>query len=122
MILLLVSLLFGSMTIIIFIFSKEILTVFAGTKWLSADIPLKIFSLSGLVTAFMAIITSLFLAHARQDITAKILIARLLILAVLIIPASLYFGIIGTSTVSLLSYLLVLPLAGWGLREILKKK
>ena len=121
-ILLLVSLIFGFMTIILFVFSKEILLMFAGTKWLSANIPLKIFSLTGLITAFMAIITSLFLAHARQDITAKILMGRLLILAVLIIPASMHFGIIGTSSASFLSYLLVLPIAVWGLKQVFKSR
>jgi O-antigen/teichoic acid export membrane protein len=116
------ALIFGTATIVLFIFSKEILLLFAGTRWLPANIPLKIFSLTGLVTAFMAIITSLFLARGRQDLTAKIIFGRLIILGVLIIPASLHFGIIGTSSVSLLSYLLVLPIAIWGLKEVFKQK
>lgn len=117
-IMLVVSLIFGITTIVMFVFSKDILSIFAGTKWLGANIPLKIFSLTGFITGAMAIITSLFLAHSRQDITAKILTGRLVILAILIVPASLGFGIIGTSFVSLLSYLLVLPLAVMGLREV----
>ena len=117
-ILLFAALIFGAMTIVLFIFSKEILLLFAGTRWLSANIPLKIFSFTGLITAFMAIITSLFLARAKQDITAKILLTRLVIIAVLIIPASLRFGIIGTSSVSLISYLLVLPMAVWGIKKV----
>ena len=120
-ILLSISFIFGLISIIMIIFSKEILTVFAGSRWLGADIPLKIFSATGFITAFMAIITSLFLAHARQDITAKILLARLIILAIFIVPASLNFGIIGASTVALVSYMVVAPLAIIGVKEILTK-
>ena len=120
-ILLSISLIFGLISIVMIIFSKDILTVFAGSRWLGADIPLKIFSATGFITAFMAIITSLFLAHARQDITAKILLARLIILAIFIVPASLNFGIIGASTIALVSYLVVIPLAIIGVKEILAK-
>lgn len=115
-------LIFGPITVILILFSKEILYLFVGSEWLSANIPMKIFSLTGLITAFMAVVTSLFLAHARQDITAKITIVRIIILVIFILPASLYFGIIGTSFVSFISYFAVLPLAVIGLREILIKK
>lgn len=121
-ILLLAGLLFGTLTIFLVIFSREILFVFAGTKWLSADIPLKIFSLVGLITVMMAIVTSLFLAKVRQDITAKMTFARFIILAIIIIPASSHFGIIGTSSASLMSYVLVLPIAVMGLKQIFKSK
>lgn len=117
-----VSLLFGAIAVFLILFSKYVLVLFVGAKWLGADIPLKIFSLTGLITAFMAIITSLFLANARQDITAKMLILRLTLLAVFIIPASLSFGIIGASFASLLSYIFVIPVAVIGVKTILTKK
>jgi len=120
-ILMLVSVLFGSMAIFLFTFSKELLSILVGAKWVSAGIPLRIFSLTGLIAAFMAIITSLFLAHGRQDITARIIIGRLIIMAIFIVPASLYFGIIGTSFVSFISYAAVLPVAIFGLRKLLAK-
>ena len=120
--LLLAALIFGALTLVLVIFSKEILFVFAGTKWLSADIPLKIFAIAGFITVMMSIVTSLFLAKARQDITAKMIFARFVILAVIIVPSSQHFGIIGTSSASLISYVLVLPIALIGLKQILKLK
>lgn len=117
-----VSLLFGSITIFLILFSKYILVFFVGQRWLGADIPLKIFSLTGLITAFMAIITSLFLAHARQDITAKILIIRLIVMLIFIVPVSIKFGIIGASFTSLVSYVLVIPIVFFGIKTILNKK
>jgi PST family polysaccharide transporter/lipopolysaccharide exporter len=121
-ILLLALLVFGTLTLFLVVFSKEVLLIFAGTKWLSADIPLKIFSIVGLITVLMAIVTSLFLAKARQDITAKMIFARLVILAVIIVPASSHFGIIGTSSASLISYILVLPIALMGFKRLIKFK
>jgi len=115
-------LIFGSMALVLILFSKEILSLFVGRQWIGADIPIKIFSLTGLITAFMAIVTSLFLAHARQDITVRITVYRVIIITVLIIPASLCFGIIGTSSVALISYIVTLPFAVIGLRNILTKK
>jgi O-antigen/teichoic acid export membrane protein len=117
-----VSLLFGSLTIFLFVFSKPVLLFSVGARWLAADIPLKIFSLTGLITAFMAIITSMFLAHARQDITAKMLIVRLIILAIIIVPSSIKYGIVGASISSFVSYLLVVPIALWGIQRILSNK
>ena len=121
-ILLIISLIFGSMAVFLILFSKEILLIFVGAKWISAEIPMKIFALTGLVTALMAVVTSLFLAHSRQDITAKITIGRIIILGIFIVPASIYFGIIGSSFVSFISYFAVLPIALFGLRNILKNK
>jgi len=117
-----VSLLFGTIAIFLILFSKFLLIFVVGQRWLGANIPLKIFSLTGIITAFMAIITSLFLAHARQDITAKMLILRIIILAVFIIPACLNFGIIGASFTSLASYVFVIPIAIYGTKIILSKK
>jgi O-antigen/teichoic acid export membrane protein len=121
-ILLSVTLLFGTITLFLILFSNYILTLLVGQRWLGADIPLKIFSLTGLITAFMAIITSLFLAHARQDITAKMLIIRLIIIAIFIIPVSVKFGIIGASFTSLISFIFVIPIAIYGTKTILSKK
>jgi O-antigen/teichoic acid export membrane protein len=114
--------LFGLITVVVFVFSKQILFLFAGTKWIAAEIPLKLFSLTGLITSIMAIITSLFLAHAKQNITAKLMLVRMFLIFIVIVPACSRFGIIGASSVSLLSYVFVLPLAMFGLREIFKDK
>jgi lipopolysaccharide exporter len=113
-----ISLFFGGLTIFLLVFSKPVLLFSVGARWLAADIPLKIFSLTGLITAFMAVITSMFLAHVRQDITAKMLLVRLFILAIIIVPSALKFGIIGASVASFVSYLLIVPIALWGIQKI----
>lgn len=119
-ILIVCSLVFGLITVFLIIFSKDLLVFSAGMKWISADIPMKIFSIIGLVTAFMAVITSLFLAHNQQDITARIVFIRILVIGIIIVPITIHFGLIGTSFVSLLSYVIAIPVAIFGINKILR--
>lgn len=103
-------LIWGSLSLILFIFSKDVITIALGRKWLVVNTTFRIFCVVGFIQAMQAVITSLFLGIGRQDLTAKLSLIRLAGILISIVPLTYLFGINGTSSSVLLGSLLTIPL------------
>lgn len=120
--LLVTSISFGIVTLGLILFSSKFILLVIGPKWLIADNPLKFFAMLGLATVIMSIINSLFLALGRQDITAKLIVLRLIILAFVMLWRQNTLNIITISILSLVSLLAIFPFMLVGLKNILSVK
>lgn len=118
----LVSIIFGLITVGLMLYSSEFILVTLGEQWLVADKPLKIFAILGFATVIMSMITSLFLALGRADITAKSIIFRSIILSVLLFIQKDKLTMTSISFLSLMSFLLMFPFVSYRLIQILKTR
>lgn len=81
----------------IILISKYFVETIYGTKWLPAVHILQILCIYGLFTSFNKINSTVFLAVGKPKIMAKISYVHLFILAILIYPLTMRYGIYGTS-------------------------
>lgn len=109
----------GFPALILYFFAHPFILLFLGKSWINTFEPFRIFVLLGVLSVLMSIITSLFLSVARQDLTAKLVIFRTTLLVIFIFPLTGKFGVVGASLASLLSFLLIYPLAVRYIKKIL---
>ena len=105
---------------VIFFFPETIIKIVLGQNWLGAAPALRILALFGLVRAIGGSVQPILFAFKRQDIAAKISFAKLVILAILIIPLIIKFGIAGAALAVVFSSLLIQPIIWRTVRNILK--
>lgn len=117
---LMVSVLFGIITIGLFFYSSEFISFTIGEKWLVAGQPLKIFAILGFFTVLVSIITSLFLALGKHNITAKLVVIRLVVLTLLLFFQKDTLDVISISLLSMISFVAIVPFAFFNLIKILR--
>jgi len=105
---------------IIFFFPHLIIKIILGEKWLGATQALKILALFGLSRAISGFAGPVFYAFKRQDLVAKINFLKLVVLAFLIFPLTIKFGITGTALAVLFSSFSVQPMIWKNVRKILQ--
>lgn len=93
----------------LFVLSRDFTILFLTEKWLSIVPLLQIFSLQALITFINTPASILFQASGRPFINAKISVFGLIILAIMVYPLSMRWGVIGTLYSLFLSILLVSP-------------
>lgn len=81
----------------IFILAPEFTQIFLGTQWMPMVPALQILCIFGALRSIAAASGPIFLATGRPDIEAKLPAAQLVLLAVLIYPLTLKWGISGTA-------------------------
>ena len=101
------TILFG---LIIFLFTKEFVSIILGEKWLPIVDTLKILTVAGVVRAIMGEAQAVFLAFKKQEYVTCSTLVALLIIVVTIIPLISKFGIIGASISTLIAVLLTAPM------------
>lgn len=104
---------------VIFILAPEFTKVFLGEKWTLMVPAMQAMCLFGAMRSIGATFGPVYQAMARVDIPLKISTIQLLILALIIYPLSLYFGILGTAIAITLSMVLALCLHITKIMEIL---
>lgn len=80
-----------------FVLAPELVRVFIGEKWMPMVPAFKVLCLFGLIRAIGATTGPLFWSIKRPDIAARISGIQLIILAIIIYPLSIRWGILGTS-------------------------
>lgn len=105
----LVSLIAFPLTIGLLIFAPEIVRILLGEKWLPIIPILRILSLFGLIRAITGVGGSVILAAGKPQLIAYVTSVQLLLMAILIYPFSLHWGVIGVSLTVLLVSLISLP-------------
>lgn len=108
--------------LLLFIFTKEIVTIILGSAWLGTVPILKILALYGAIRGVFGSVSSLFLARGKQKYVAVMTFVRFITLAIIIIPFVFYWGVIGASISVLISALVEVPVIIFCTILIFKKK
>jgi len=81
----------------IFILSPEFTKIFLGEKWMPMVPAMQVLALYGLLRALGGTTGAVFLGIGKPEISTKIKLGQLILLAVIIYPLTVKFGILGTS-------------------------
>jgi O-antigen/teichoic acid export membrane protein len=104
-----VSILAIPLGLAIFLFSREIILVILGDKWLEAVPVLKVLSIYGILRALINPSLTVFLAVKKQELVTLITFISILGLAVSIVPLIMKFGIVGAGISTIIGSLVSLP-------------
>lgn len=96
--------------IILFLFSKEIILITLGEKWLGASQILPILGMFGVIRAISGSSSSLFLAVGKQKYVTVVTFASTLFLLILIVPLIFKFGLLGAAYSALAAATLAVPI------------
>lgn len=106
-------------SLMIFFFSKEIITLILGEKWLLAVPVLKILGIFGFVRAVSSFSQSIFLSLGKQNIFTLVSLVGLAGLGITIVPFVLTWGIVGAAYSALLGTSLTIPVIFYFLYKFL---
>ncbi len=95
----------------IIVLASDFTRIFLGEKWLPIVPVMQVLSCWGLVYSLGSATGSLFKAIGRPDLETKLQGANLVILAIIIYPLTLKWGMLGTAMAVFLNTLLVTPFA-----------
>jgi len=84
--------------------------IFMGQKWMPMVATLEVLTIWGLISSLGTVIGSPFGALGRPKITTKILFLKFVLLAILIYPLTVWWGILGAAFAVVLNSLIVFPL------------
>ena len=91
---------------LIFVLAPDFTRIFLGEKWMPMVPAMQVLVVAGLVRSIAATAGHIFYAVGRPKIDTTLQTVRLIILAALIYPLTIKWGIIGASSVALLSILI----------------
>lgn len=95
----------------LYIFSKEIITLLLGPKWILTEGLFKIFIIYGFISAILGTNGSFFLSVGRQDILTKLSMIRFFLLIPLMLIFLKIWGIQGIVYSLILSVLILIPIS-----------
>jgi len=104
---------------LIFVLAAEFTEIFLSCRWLPMVPAMQILALWGLIRSMGGAISTVFNGLGRPEINTRLLIIKLILLAVLIYPLTARWGIVGTSLAVVLNPVVVFPLAVYMARKML---
>jgi len=104
----------------IYFFAYDFTTLVLGDKWLPAVIAMQGLAIWGLIRSIGATLGPVFQAKGRPDIGTKIQLAKLILLAIIIYPLTINYGMIGTVWAVVISALVIHPFADYILIRFIK--
>ena len=99
--------------------APDIISVLYGEKWLPAVIPLQILCISGLFKSIRSTTGILLAAIGKPDISEKIAIYQLGLVALIIYPLSMHYGISGTAVAMTIPTILFTVIGYFVVRKIM---
>ena len=96
---------------LVFLFAEDFVRIVLGAKWLSIFPIIQVFAFSAMLRSVSSTTGALFQGIGRPDIVAKLVAMRLVIIALLIYPLTLIWGLVGTALAILASNAVIDPLA-----------
>ncbi len=105
---------------LIFVLAPDVTRVFLGEKWLPMVPAMQTLVVWGLIRSIGATVGPVFQAIGRPDVTAKLQIVQLIVLAALIYPLTVMWGILGTALGVVGSALVANPIAAYFAIKTLK--
>ncbi len=106
--------------LVLFLFSREIIILFLGKKWIGAEGIFKLFILYGLVSSIIGTNGSLFYSLRRQDILTKISLLRIIILIPLMFLLTKQYDLNGSVAALLISIIIIFPISIYYTVRLLK--
>lgn len=106
--------------LILYLFPRQIVDVFLGDQWKDVATIMPVLALFGVVRALSNSTSSVFLGLKQQRITATISFLSFVILAIVIVPFVLNYGLIGAAWAVLLTSFIILPVSFYFLFKLLK--
>jgi len=94
---------------LIFVLASDFTMLFLGEKWMPMVPAMQVLALWGLIRSIGGVNSSILNAVNRPDVITKLSVIKLLIVAILIYPLSVKWGISGTSLAVLLSAICITP-------------
>lgn len=94
---------------IVFVFSREIVLVVLGSKWLDAVPVLRILAVYGILRTIAGPSSALFLSLGKQKYVALMIFARFSGLAITIYPLVAMFGLLGAGYSAIISVIVEIP-------------
>lgn len=108
---------------LIFIFAPYFTELFMGEKWMSIVPAMQVLVFWGLIRSLAGTNSSIFLALNKPHIVTKLSFIKLIILAVIVYPLTIKWGIYGTAWAVLLPSLLITPTTFYiAIKKLLKDK
>jgi len=95
----------------IIVFGSDFTVLFLGDKWMPMVTAMQVLALWGLIRSSGGLVAPLFRAINRPEIPTKILTLKLILLAILIYPLTIKWGILGTAWAVLINALFINPIA-----------
>ena len=93
----------------LFLFSKDIIIILLGMKWLSAESIFRVFIIYGTISAFVSTFGSFYLSIGKQDLLSRLNFIRIIFLVPLIIYFINLFGTLGAVYALIISLLITVP-------------
>lgn len=116
---LVISLLTIPVSLILFLFPREIITIVLGAKWLEAAPILQVLAVFGVLRAISGSSSSVFLAAGKQNYVAIITFTNIAGLALTIVPLINLYGMMGAAIAVLIGTLVSLPVIAVMLKRLL---
>lgn len=101
-------------------FSKEIVLLILGPKWLAAAPVFQVLAIVGVLQAIIGDAGAVFLAKKKQEYTTINTFVGLVVMAALMIPFTYSFGLIGAGLAVIVGALAMLPVSIYFLIKLLK--
>ena len=95
----------------IFVLGSDFTVLFLGDRWMPMVTAMQVLALWGLIRSSGGLAAPLFNAINRPDIPTKLSLIKLILLALLIYPLTIKWGILGTALAVLINALLINPIA-----------
>lgn len=103
----------------ILVFARPIITIVMGTQWDEAIPAVQILALYGILRTLFGNFAPLYLAMGKQNYVAQMTAARLVGLAIFIVPLVSHFGLIGAGYAMLASIFFEIPIALYFIKKVL---
>lgn len=107
--------------LIIFLFPKEIVQLFLGTKWLAAVPVLQVLAGYGVLRTIAGPASALFLAVGKQKYVTFMTLVRFLGLVITVYPFITMFGLVGAGYAALFSVAIEMPVIAYFIYRIAKR-
>ena len=90
------------------VFAKPFINIFLGAKWLPAILPMQILIFSTLLDIFSRSGINLFNAQGKPNLSFKITLCKIMLIAISIFPLTIKFGLVGAASSILIGTLFAL--------------
>lgn len=105
-------------SLILFVFSEQVITIVLGEQWLAASNLLRVLAIFGAIRALSLSILPPFYAKQKQEIVTYINLVGFIGLSVTIVPFVSLWGLVGAAYSSLLGLIVSIPIILYSLKKL----
>ena len=102
------------------LFSEELVLLILGEKWIAAAPVFQVLAVFGITQALVGDTGAVFLALKKQEYTPIITFVGILVMAILVVPFTYMFGLVGAGLAVVAGSLAMIPVILYFLIKLLK--